>query len=421
MSVKAAAPLPQPNLSLQWPVFGAEELEALRQVLESGCWGHIDRTGSYVGPFEVGFERAFAGLHTAEHGLCVANGTVALQLALEALEIGAGDEVIVPGLTWQATAAAALDVNAVPVLVDVEPDSYCIDPAAVEAEITPRTRAVIAVHLYNSLADLDALEELCRRHDLHLIEDCAHSHGSSWNGRGVGSVGEVGCFSFQLTKSLTAGEGGFCTTNAEALRDRLDALRNCGRRPFTAGDGWGSLQSGNYRLTEWQAAVLSAQLARFPKQLERRAANARLLDDALAAVPGISPMRRRPQVTRQGLYAYVARYDSEAFGGLQVGGFREALSSAVGIPVGAVYQPLNDSPFYQPQTKRRYRVGGQWDEIDPRRFDLPVATRAYEEESLVIPHEVLLSEWDQLSVLVEIVARIQDEAVNGRFPAGSQA
>jgi L-glutamine:2-deoxy-scyllo-inosose/3-amino-2,3-dideoxy-scyllo-inosose aminotransferase len=421
MSVRAAAPFPQTSLQLRWPVFGAEELEALRQVLEGGCWGHIDRTGSYVGPFEVAFERAFADLHTARHGVCVANGTVALQLALEALEIGAGDEVIVPGLTWQATAAAALDVNAVPVLVDVEPDSYCIDPAAIEAAITSRTRAVIAVHLYNSLADLDALEELCRRHALRLIEDCAHSHGSVWNGRGVGSVGEVGCFSFQLTKSLTAGEGGFCTTNSDALRDRLDALRNCGRRPATANNSWGSLQSGNYRLTEWQAAVLSAQLVRFPEQLERRAANARLLDDALAAVPGISPMRRRPQVTRQGLYAYVTRYDSEAFGSLPVGAFRDALSSAAGIPVGAVYQPLNDSPFYQPQTKRRYRVGAQWDEIDPGRFDLPVATHAYQKESVVIPHEVLLSEWDQLSVLVEIVARIQDEAVNGRFPAGSHA
>jgi L-glutamine:2-deoxy-scyllo-inosose/3-amino-2,3-dideoxy-scyllo-inosose aminotransferase len=404
---------------LQWPVFGDEELEALRQVLESGSWGHIDGTGSYVGPFEVAFERAFADLHTARHGLCVANGTVALQLALEALESGAGDEVIVPGLTWQATAAAALDVNAVPVLVDVEPDTYCIDPAAVEAAITPRTRAVIAVHLYNSLADLDALARLCQRHDLHLIEDCAHSHGSTWNDRGVGSVGEVGCFSFQLTKSLTAGEGGFCTTNSDTLRNRLDALRNCGRRPASAGESWSSLQSGNYRLSEWQAAVLSAQLARFPAQLERRAANARLLDDAFANIAGISPMRRRPQGTRQGLYAYVVRYDSEPFGDLPVTAFRKTVSAAAGVPVGAVYQPLNDSPFYQPQTKRRHRVGAQWDELDPARFDLPVATRAYEEESVVIPHEVLLSEWDQLSILVEIVARIQDDAINGRLARGS--
>src|SRR5262249_43640657 len=162
---------------------------------ESGAWGHIDRTGAFVGEQQPAFERAFAELHGARHGLCVANGTVALQLAFEALDLGPGDEVIVPGLTWQATAAAALDVNAVPVLVDVEPDTWCLAPAAVEAAITPRTRAVVAVHLYNSLADLDALTALCREHDLFLVEDCAHSHGSAWNGRGVGTVGHVGCFS----------------------------------------------------------------------------------------------------------------------------------------------------------------------------------------------------------------------------------
>jgi L-glutamine:2-deoxy-scyllo-inosose/3-amino-2,3-dideoxy-scyllo-inosose aminotransferase len=411
MSVKPAAPSRRESLSLQWPIFGAEELDALRQVLESGHWGHIDGTGSYVGQFERDFERAFADLHTARHGLCVANGTVALQLALEALEIGAGDEVIVPGLTWQATAAAALDVNAVPVLVDVEPDTYCLDPAAAEAAITPRTRAVVAVHLYNSLADLDALLALCKKHDLHLIEDCAHSHGSRWNERGVGSLGAIGCFSFQLTKSLTAGEGGFCTTDSDALHERLDALRNCGRRPDAANDQWSALQSGNYRLSEWQAAILSVQLDRFGEQLERRAENARLLDEACAGVAGITPMRRRPQVTRQGLYAYVVRYDPDAFGALPVSTFRERLAAATGVRVGAVYQPLNDSPLYQPQTKPRYRVGDQWAQLDPTRFELPVATRAYREESVVIPHEVLLTDWNELSTLVATIARIQEEAV----------
>jgi dTDP-4-amino-4,6-dideoxygalactose transaminase len=398
------------GLRLEWPIFGVEELEALRGVLESGCWGHVDRSGSYVAPRESEFERAFAEFHTARHGLCVANGTVALQLALEALDVGAGDEVIVPGLTWQATAAAALDVNAVPVLVDVEPETYCMDPAAVEAAITPRTRAVIAVHLYNSLADLDRLGSLCERHDLYLLEDCAHSHGSAWRERGVGSLGDVGCFSFQLTKSLTAGEGGFCTTNSDRLRERIDTLRNCGRAPAGASDDWGPVQSGNYRLSEWEAALLCAQFARFPDQLARRAENARRLDEAFSAVAGITPMLRRPQVTRQGLYAYVVRYDCEAFDGLPVTALRSALSAELGIPVGAVYEPLNHSPLYQPQTKRRYRVAEQWTKIDPARFELPVAARAHAEESVVIPHEVLLSEWGHLSSLVDTVEVVRERA-----------
>lgn len=396
------------GLSLQWPVFGSEELDALRRVLESGYWGHIDGTGAYVGSFELEFERSFADFHGARHGLCVANGTVALQLALESLDIGAGDEVIVPGLTWQATAAAVLDVNAVPILVDVEPDTYCVDPAAVEAAITSRTRAVIAVHLYNSLADLDALTALCERRGLHLIEDCAHSHGSEWKGRGVGSVGDVGCFSFQLTKSLTAGEGGFCTTNSDSLHQRLDALRNCGRTPADAGADWQPLQSGNYRLSEWQAAVLCAQFSRFPDQLARRSENAHRLDAELSQISGVKPMRHRPEVTRQGLYAYVFRYDSQAFEGLPVSQFRSTLAQFLRIPVGSVYEPLNASPLYQPQTKRRYRLGEQWAQIDPTRFALPVATHAHAAESVVIPHEALLCEWREISRLVEAVQLIRD-------------
>jgi L-glutamine:2-deoxy-scyllo-inosose/3-amino-2,3-dideoxy-scyllo-inosose aminotransferase len=365
------------GLNLRWPIHGLEELDGLRHVLESGEWGHTASNGDYIGRFEPEFEAAFADYHGARHGLCVANGTVALQLALEALDVGAGDEVVVPGLTWQATAAAVLDVNAIPILVDVEPDTYCIDPAAVEAALSPRTRAVIAVHLYNSLADLDRLLSICHRNDLWLIEDCAHSHGSAWKERGVGSVGAIGCFSFQLSKSLTCGEGGFCMTSSDALWHRLAALRNCGRRPAEAPAAWRPIQSGNYRLSEWQAAVLVAQWARFPEQLARRAENAQRLDLAFGDIDGLAPMRRRPEVTRQGLYAYVVRYDESGFGGLAVTDFRQALSDELGFPVGGTYEPLNRSPLYQPLTKRRYDLG-QRDEIDPARFELPVAKRAYE-------------------------------------------
>ena len=381
---------------------GAAEVEAFSRALADP----ILTTGDTVALFE----RRFAAAVGRGHAVAVTSCTGALHLSLIALGIGPGDEVITTPLTFIATSTAIFEAGATPVLVDVEPDTYCLNPSAVEAAITPRTRAVIAVHLYNSLADLDALLALCKKHDLHLVEDCAHSHGSSWNERGVGSLGAIGCFSFQLTKSLTAGEGGFCTTNSDTLQERLDSLRNCGRRPDAADDRWSALQSGNYRLSEWQAAILSVQLTRFSKQLAQRAENARLLDEAFAAVLGMTPMRRRRQVTRQGLYAYVVRYDKDAFGGLRVSTFRERLSAATGVPVGAVYQPLNDSPLYQPQTKPRYRVGEQWAQLDPTRFELPVATHAYREESVVIPHEVLLTDWNELSTLVATTAQIQDEA-----------
>ncbi len=400
---------PRGEIDVRWPIFGNEELVALEAVLKSGTWGYAaveDRVGHYVSTFE----RAFADYHTARHGLCVANGTVALQLALEALDVGVGDEVIVPGLTWQATAAAVLDVNAVPILVDVEPDTYCLDPAAVEAAITTRTRAVIAVHLYNSLADLDRLADLCVRHGIQLVEDCAHSHGSAWNGSGVGSVGAIGCFSFQSTKSLTSGEGGFVSTSNDHLRDRLDSLRNCGRRPAASGSDWTPVQSGNYRLSEWQAAVLCTQFERFPSQLETRAANAARLDEAFAALTGMTPMRHRVEQTRHGLYAYVVRYDESEFDGLPAAAFRRALQAETGVPVGSTYEPLNQSPLYQPRTKRRYMLEEQWPRIEPSRFDLPIATRAHEHEAVVIPHEVLLAPWEQLSLIVDAVERIRARA-----------
>ena len=377
----------------------------LRQSVESGTW-------AYAGPFETEFERRFSELQTARYGLCVANGTVALQLALEALDVGAGDEVIVPGLTFQATAAAALEVNAAPVLVDVEPTTYCLDPALVEAAITPRTRAIVVVHLYNSVANLDRILEVARRHGLHVIEDCAHSHGSQWNGRGVGSLGDLGTFSFQSSKTLTAGEGGFVTTNDPSLRERLSSLRNCGRRRAEAEvEYWRPIQGGNHRLTEWQAAVLTAQLERFGEQMARREANAARLDTALIEIPGIRPMDRYPQVTRRNLYAYVFRYDPAEFGGLSGQAFRLALSRELGIKVRQPYAPLNRSALYQPATKRRHHLGPAYEEaIDPARFALPVAERAYETEAMVIAHQVLLADPVELEMLPEAVRRLQRHA-----------
>nr|HMN31730.1 DegT/DnrJ/EryC1/StrS family aminotransferase [Caldilineaceae bacterium] len=317
-----------------WPIHGEREAELLRQVLESGRW-------AYDGPYETQFEGAFAGYHGAKHGICVTSGTVALQLALEALDIGFGDEVILPANTWQATAVAVLDVNAAPILVDIEPDTYTIDLEKAAAALTPRTRAIIPVHLYNNIADMDRLLAFARQHNLAVIEDCAHAHGSEWRGKGAGALGDVGCFSFQGSKSLNAGEGGFVMTNDDRLRERLYALRNCGRmRPGADAESWQPLQGGNYRMTEWQAAVLCAQFERLPQQVETRQANAKFLDQHLSQVEGLKPLRQRPEVTRQGMYRYVVRYDPEAFNEVPVDAFRRALSAEISGWVGRVYHPL---------------------------------------------------------------------------------
>jgi len=385
----------------KWPIFGEREAQLLQQVLESGRW-------AYDGPVEAEFQTAFCALQTARHGLTVANGTIALQLALEALDVGYGDEVIVPVNTWQATAAACLDVNAIPILVDIDPETYCMDPVKVAAAITPRTRAIIPVHLYNSMADMDAIMELARQHNLFVIEDCAHSHGSLWRDRGAGSIGDIGCFSFQSSKSLNAGEGGFVTTNDDRLFERLYSLRNCGRmRPGADPAVWEPVQSGNYRISEWQSAVLLAQFERLPAQIEQREANLTFLNEQLGGIEGLTPMLRRPQVTRQGVYMYAFRYDAEAFNEVPVTAFRRALAAELNTNVGGIYEPLNHSPLYQPHTKRRYHINEEyWQAIDPSRFATPVAQRAYESESVLLSHVHLLAEPAALQAVADACEKL---------------
>jgi L-glutamine:2-deoxy-scyllo-inosose/3-amino-2,3-dideoxy-scyllo-inosose aminotransferase len=387
-----------------WPIFGEREAKLLQQVLESGHW-------AYDGPVEAKFQRAFADFQTAKHGLTVSNGTIALQLALEALDIGYGDEVIVPVNTWQATAAACLDVNAIPILVDIEPDTYCIDPDKAAAAITPRTRAIIPVHLYNSLADMDRILELARKHKLYVIEDCAHNHGSQWRGRGVGAVGDIGCFSFQSSKSLNAGEGGFVMTNDDRRFERLYSLRNCGRmRPDADPNNWEPVQSGNYRTSEWQAAILLAQFERFPEQMAKREANMTFLNEHLGQIEGLQPMLRRPQVTRQGMYQYAFRYDPEAFNEVPVAAFRRALGAELNTTVGGMYDPLNHSPLYQPHTKRRHHLSDDyWRAIDPTRFDTPIAERAYGSESVILSHPHLLADQAAMQAVVDACTKLHEQ------------
>lgn len=389
----------------RWPIWDDHELDRLAKVLNSGDWASD-------GPVEAEFERRFAELQTARHGLCVANGTVALQLALEAVDVGVGDEVIVPGFTWQATAATVVDVNAMPILVDADPETYCPDPSLVGAAITSRTKAIVVVHLYNSLTDMDRTLDIADRHGLYVVEDCAHSHGSRWRGRGVGSIGDVGTFSFQSSKTLNAGEGGFVTTNDDALYERLYSLRNCGRRREGAKDeDWRPVQSGNYRMTGWQSAILLAQLDRFEDQIDRHEENARMLDEALAEIPGIEPMKRQPQVTRRNLYAYVFRYDAREFEGLSCRAFQKALSEETGLEFGQPYRPLNMSPLYQPQTKRRHRLDDEyWGWLDPTRYSLPVAEHAYRNGAVRVLHQALLADSEELLLVPDAVRRLREYA-----------
>ncbi len=235
-----------------WPYYDDTERQALQEVLESRVWWRTPGTRT------LQFEQEFAAFQQASYGVAVTNGTAALEVSLAALGIGAGDEVIVPDFTFVATASAVLFTGALPVLVDVTPDTYCIDPDQVEAAITPATKAIIAVHMGGHPADLDRLTEIARKNGVYLLEDSAHAHGSEWRGRKIGAIGDIGTFSFQASKLMTAGEGGMIVTNSKELERLIRSVHDCGRMP---GEWFYShfIYGSNYRLSEWQGAVLSQQ------------------------------------------------------------------------------------------------------------------------------------------------------------------
>lgn len=384
-----------------WPVSDASDSTLLAKITRSKRW-------SYDGPYEEEFANAFSKYVDARHGLCCANGTVAIQLALEALGIGAYDEVIVPGLTWQATAAACIDVNAVPVLVDVEPDTWCLAVELAEAAITQRTKAIIAVHLYGCMPDMSALKRVCKKYGIFLIEDCAHQHGTSWKGKGIGSLGDVGCFSFQESKVLSSGEGGFITCRTKRVFERLYSLRNCGRG---LGNRMGNtLQSGNYRITEWQAGVLLGGLKRLDDQVTRRDANAMYLNSLLDGITGIAPLYRREEVTRQSYFNFAFRIASKSLGGTTNTAFCHALNAELRIENEGFerpYEPLNDCELYKPQTKKRHALNEEyWKAIDPRRFKLPVCKGIRERTGIVVHHRFLMGTRKDMDDIAEAVDKI---------------
>lgn len=384
----------------RWPIHGDAERIALLRVLESGNWG------GYPSPNveATAFARAFAEAHGAAFGVCAANGTVTLQLALRAAGISRGDEVIVPPLTFVASAAAAIYNGATPVFADVRPENYTLSPESVEASITSRTRAIICVHLGASVCDLDRLLELCRKHDLILIEDCAHMHGAAWRDRGIGSWGDFGSFSFQSSKLMTAGEGGIILTNEPRYEKRLQSLVNCGRREMLYGDADIAWLGHNYRITELQAAMLRAQLERLTEQGALRAVGYAALDEGLARIPGVSILEVDPRVTRRTGYQYIFKLDADTLERAPKDRILAALR-AEGIPADEGYDPLN---------RRHELLPGdsldQWYDTPDRKpkLDLeacPNAARA-SVESIWLPHPIVLGGHDDIADVLTAVEKV---------------
>lgn len=383
-----------------WPDHDDAERANLLEVLESGQWWSTQGTKVHE------FERSWGTLHRTGPALAVTNGSHAIEIALLSTGIGEGDEVIVPSWTFIATAASVLMVNAIPVLVDVELGTGCIDPDAVEAAITPRTRAVIAVHIAGHPADLERLADICTRHDVVLIEDCAHAHGSFFNGQMVGTFGAAGTYSFQASKLMTGGEGGALVTTDPDVRARALSYSDCGRRP---GEWFYShyLLGGNYRMTEWQGAVLLAQLGRFEEQARRRDEHSTLLNAELAKLPGVHPQVRDPRCDRQGNYCYVVRIDPDEFGAAREP-VRLALA-AEGIAMTMSYPPVHRLDAFTDPDGFAPRVRSRSDLPDYSSLSLPVTERLAE-TTLWFTTSVLMGSSDDALDVLRAVEKVQRHA-----------
>jgi len=396
-----------------WPIWDKDELNLLREVLESRNWwregGKVDQAGGMLSKVEQ-FEREFAKFHEAKYGLAVTNGTHALEVALTALGIGAGDEVIVPAYTFIATATAVLYVNAIPVLVDVNSDDFCINTKKIEEAITDRTKAIIPVHFAGHPANLDEVLEIAQRHNLFVVEDAAQAHGAEWKNKKVGAIGNVGTLSFQASKSITAGEGGIILSNNMELLNRCYSIHNFGR--VKDSNQWYSICNlgSNYRLSEFQGAVLLAQLKRFKAQSEQRNRNAIYLSQLLSEIPGIIPQKRDKSVTNQGYYIYCFKYEQEYFNNISRETFKKALN-AEGIPTHPeVYPAVHQTPLFK---QKKFRVKGcpidckhYYGKIDYSTQSFPVAEELAQ-KMVWLPHYVLLGERKNVEDVAEAINKIR--------------
>lgn len=380
-----------------WPVAGDQEVKWMEEVVRSGKW-------SWMGEHEKAFCEDYASFIGTKHCLCLANGTVTMQCALQALGVEPGDEVIVPGLTWVATAQAAMDVGANVVLVDIDPETLCIDPRAIEAAITPKTKAIIPVHLYGCMCDMDAIMDIAKRHNLKVVEDVAHQHGGQWRGKSAGAIGDAGSFSFQNSKVLPSGEGGAITCNDDEVYRVAFALKQVGWAPdMTVGNVYGH----NYRITEMQCVLLRGGLSRLAEQTKLREENAKYLSEKLSEIGGpLRAARRDERVTRQAYYCMTFHFDPAKAEGVTKGQYMAALA-AEGFGVMDVYPPVYRSgllnlyhqtspvPYRDPTTVQDYK-----------NLKLPCVEKAVNETAIVMIHFNLLGSNEFNNQMIEAVEKV---------------
>ncbi|MGA7623007.1 MAG: DegT/DnrJ/EryC1/StrS family aminotransferase [Candidatus Acidiferrales bacterium] len=386
-----------------WPMSTKEEAAALEDVLTSTKWGGQPFPGKHA----TAFAKKFAQVHTAKYAQCVNTGTVAIQAALKAVGIRPGDEVIVPAYTWEGTVGPVLLINAVPVFVDVDANTYCLDAKLIEKAVTPKTRAILPVHLGMRFADMDEILRIAQKHNLKVIEDCAHAHGGMWKGKGAGSMGDLGAFSFQSSKLITSGEGGAVITNNLEYMELVQSYINAGRASLS--DQFHHRIIGfNYRLGEFQAAVLGPQLERLPQQAAIRENNMKHFEDRLQGTLGIALLKPDPRITRLAPYGYVFKYFADKVKDTPRAAFVAALQLE-GIPCdGLFYEPVYKSSLFPVDSADFPALSwGREKPLDLRNmYSCPEADRAAYHEAVWFPHQNFLGSTADVDAIADAIHKV---------------
>ena len=396
-----------------WPIFGKTEERRLVRTLRSGKWGRLH--GNEV----AGFEKRFAAMHGCKHGIAVVNGTVSLRIALLAGGIDAEDEVVLPPYTFFSTASAVIEANAIPVFADIDLNTFNLDPSAVEAAITPRTRAIIPVHFAGQPADMRAIMKLARKRSLLVLEDAAHAHAAISGDGPAGSLGHIASFSFQSSKNLTSGEGGIITTNDDKLAESCSSIQNCGRVPKGL---WYEhhVLSGNYRLGEFQGAVLNCQLDRLQAQTRTRDRNGRHLAARLSQLPGVYPQGRPADCRRHSYHLFMLRLDKQTFGAPRAAVLKAL--QAEGIPCSAGYGfSLPRQPMFRNKAFGPYLPAARA-RLDYRKVDCPNSDLICAEQGVWLEQSVLLgdrSDMDDIARAFEKIYENREKLIGKAFAKGT--
>lgn len=393
-----------------WPVWKPETDEKLlMEVIRSGVWSRDKVVAE--------FEKQWAGVIGAKRCLSVVNGTNALNVSLAQLEIGWGDEVLVTPYTFIASVSSILFNGAIPVFVDIDPETFQMDPKKIEAKITSNTRAILPVHILGLPCDMERIMSIARKHNLLVVEDACQAWLAEINNKKVGTFGNAGCFSFQNSKNLPIGEGGAIVSDDDAFMDRCYSFHNYGN-PYgsVVGEvGSGTIRIGTkLRFTEYQAAIGLAQMERLQEQTEIRHNNAEYLKSMIKAIPGITPYRFNPNVTKAAFHLFPFLYNKEEFKGLSRGRFIAALQ-AEGVPCKSGYRELNKMPYLKNAFESRFfKKFYPAERLDYKRYaeenQCPLNEKVCNEWSVWFPQYVLLGTKSDMENIANAIEKIKTNA-----------